>query len=203
MELLLNQSHFWDAKYINGQDGWDLKSVSPVFASLFGKEALKPEQPLLALGCGKGYDSFFSAENNLQTVGIDFSLEAVSFARKNNLHANVNYLQEDIFNLRKNHPEEFKSVYEYVTLCAVNPARRMELLENIFYSLREDGKFFTVLFPIDKRSGGPPFAINLFEFLEMSKKYFLLEYFAKNIPSVKPRIGKEVLLIFRKRKHAC
>lgn len=202
MELTLNQSHFWDSKYISGQDGWDLKSVNPVFASLFRKEALKPEQPLLVLGCGKGYDSHFSAENNLRTVGIDFSLEAISFAKKNNHNKNVFYLQEDIFELRRNHPNEFNSIYEYVTICAVNPARRLEFLENIFSALKEDGKFYTVLFPVDNRTDGPPFAINLFEFIEMSKKYFSLEYFSKIIPSVKPRIGKEVLLIFRKKKHA-
>lgn len=202
MELLLNDSKFWDEKYLSGSDGWDLKSVNPVFASLFQKDTFKPKAPLLVIGCGKGYDSLFAASNGVETVGIDFANEAITFASENNFRERLNYLKEDFFTLGKNHKEEFQSVYEYTTFCAVKPKRIGELLENIYHSLQEEGRLYSVLFPIDGREGGPPFSIDLNNFLINAKKFFVIEFFSKIIPSVKPRRGKEVLLIFRKKRNA-
>ncbi len=197
MEFPFN-SQYWDEKYFNREDKWDLKSANPVLIYLFEKKILLPASPMLVIGCGKGYDSFFTASKGIETLGIDFSPEAISFAKEFNQRDNLEYRCEDIFSLEENHREEFNCIYEYVTICAVEPERREELLQNIFASLKSGGRFYTVLFPIDGRVGGPPFSIDANEFISLCKKYFQLEFFSKNIPSVKPRKGNEILLIFRK-----
>ena len=57
-----------------------------------------------------------------------------------------------------------------------------------------------LLFPIDKdpSEGGPPFAVQLDPTIELINKYFTLLKCKISPLSIKPRIGREVFVIFRK-----
>ncbi|GJQ62954.1 MAG: SAM-dependent methyltransferase [Melioribacteraceae bacterium] len=196
----VNSATFWDEQYKNSKDVWNLNNSVPVFVQLLEEEKFLHPSKLLIPGSGKGYELIDAAKRGYDVTGIDFSAEANNFAK--NLASEeglkIEVLNEDLFELGKNHSEEFDYIFEYVTICAVLPDRRMDLLRNINSALKQGGKFISLLFPIDKRDGGPPFSIDMFDFFKMAKEVFSPVYFSRKINSIKPRRNNEVLFIFKK-----
>lgn len=197
----INLSKFWDDLYITKNDNWTLNNPSPVFVHLIEKTNLIEKGRILILGCGKGYDALFAAQNNFDVVGVDFSEEALGYANLLAVNENLKlkFIHQDFFELDENYKNHFDYIFEYVTFCAVNPDRLNELIKKCYEYLNENGRLITQLFPVDKREGGPPFSIDKNMFYEESKKYFHLEYYSRNINSINPRKGKEILLILKKK----
>lgn len=197
----IEDSKFWNELYISQNDNWSLNSPSPVFVHLIEQTNLIRKGKILILGSGKGYDAIFAAKNGFEVVGVDFSEEAIGFANLAALNEDfsLEFIQADFFDLDEKFQNYFDYIFEYVSFCAVNPERLNKLLEKCASYLKENGRLITQLFPIDKREGGPPFSIDKDEFYDESKKYFDLEFYSKNICSIKPRKGKEILLILKKK----
>lgn len=199
----LDNPKYWDDAYQNESDRWTLNSPNPVFVQVLAdKKFYKPGNKILIAGAGKGYDAAAAVKFDLNVTAVDFSDEANKHAEQVAAAAGVKikFVNEDLFKIGERFNSHFDLVYEYVTICAVNPNRRDELLLNFYNSLSENGRLITVLFPIDAREGGPPFSIELNEFYKLASKYFSLEYFQRNINSIKPRKGNEVLLILKKKE---
>ncbi len=199
----LDEPKYWDEAYLNDSDRWTLNSPNPVFVQvLTDKKFYTQGNKILIAGAGKGHDAVAAAKFDLDVTSIDFSDEANKRAEEVAAAAGltINFVNEDLFKIGERFNSHFDLVYEYVTICAVNPNRRDELLLSLHNSLSENGRLITVLFPIDSRAGGPPFSIELNEFYKLASKYFSLEYFQRNINSIKPKKGNEVLLILRKKE---
>lgn len=199
MHNYVDNPEFWDDKYNNSGDKWDLGTPVPVFMSLLNeKRWIKEGMSLLVSGCGKGYDAIAAAKEGLIVTAVDFSEEAIKAAQKNARDENlsVNFLQEDFFLLDENYNGSFDLVFEYTTFCAINPERRGEYAEKMSLLLKPGGRLIAIVFPIDNRPGGPPFSIDMKEFYTLFSRHLKLEYFSREINSVKPRKGKEVLMIF-------
>jgi SAM-dependent methyltransferase len=152
------------------------------------------------VGSGKGYDAVAAAKKNYDVAAVDFSTEAISFSQQlaEEENADINFIKEDFFELGNEYYESFDYIYEYVTYCAVNPRRRKEFAEKISSLLKPGGKLITVIFPIDKRDGGPPFSTDVIEFYRIFSQFLKLEFSSKQINSVKPRKGKEILQVYYK-----
>ncbi len=200
MLTTIESPSFWDEKYLNNEANWDLRLPTPVWKELVLQENLIKPCKLLVVGSGKGYDAIFAAKAGYETTALDFSPSAISISKNlaKNENVEVAFLQNNIFELEEYYKENFDAIFDYVTFCAINPNRRQEYIKKISALLKLDGKFIILLFPVDGRNGGPPFNIDLKEFYKEVFKFFKLEFFSKNINSIKPRKGKEVLLIFRK-----
>ena len=99
---------------------------------------------------------------------------------------------------KDNFKENFDFIFEYVTYCAINPERRKEFAQKISSLLKTGGRLISILFPVDRREGGPPFSVDIKEFYKNFSEYLRLEYSSRQINSVKPRKGKEVLQIYFK-----
>ncbi len=197
----IDKPAFWEDKYKNDQANWDMKSPNPVFIELLDNPDFLKEVKMFITGCGKGYDAVAAAKKGYDVTANDFSSAALDFAKaladENNVK--INFLNEDIFNLGKEYDENFDLVYEYTTYCAINPGRRKEFAKKISSLLKKDGKLITVLFPVDDREGGPPFRIEPIEFYKNFSEYLSLELSTKQINSVKPRAGNEILQVYVKK----
>lgn len=156
----VSQSEYWEELYRNGATGWDLGSPTPVFIGL--KHLLPRTGSVLVLGCGMGHDAISFAQQGYRTVGVDLAATAVTRARQNarRMAAEVEFLQEDLFSLPPRFRAQFDIVLEYVTFCAIDPARR------------------------------PKYGL-------FGKKFHLIQE-TRPTNSVKPRLGKEVLMIWKK-----
>jgi SAM-dependent methyltransferase len=193
---------FWDDIYRNDMAGWDMKTPTPVFENLLdAKKFIKPGKILIA-GCGKGYDAVLAAKNGYDVYADDFSIEAIKFARDlaEKEKVKVNFLLEDIFRLDSIYKDYFDYIYDYVTYCAVIPERRKEYVEKIAGLLKPGGKLIALLFPVEDRKGGPPFAVDVQEFYDLVSRHLSLIFSSKKINSIKPRNGREVLQIYLKKE---
>lgn len=195
-------SAFWDDKYRENNAGWDIKSPTPVFIELLDSDRLLKPGKILITGSGKGYDAVLAAKGGFDVYAIDFSLEAIKFsqalAEKENV--NINFIHEDIFKLNSLYENYFDYVYDYVMFCAISPDRREEYARKIASFLKSGGQFIIILFPIEDRSGGPPYAVNISEFYDLFSRYLQLKFSSKKINSVKPRKGREILQIYLKKE---
>lgn len=196
----VNSAEFWDNLYKTNSVGWDLKTPTPAFLDLLKSDYFKEKKRLLITGCGYGYDAVAAAKNNFDVTAIDFSETAIQFAeslaRKENVK--VNFLIKDFFLLDENHLQSYEIIFDYVTFCAIDPARREEYAKKIFQLLKPKGIFAIILFPIEKRIGGPPFAIDVDEATKLFSGKFELIISTDKINSIKPRKGRELLQIYRK-----
>jgi hypothetical protein len=108
------------------------------------------------------------------------------------------FLRRDVFELSPDEFGWFDIIVEYVTFCAINPSRRAEFVRVVSNMLRPGGTFVGLFFPLDNRSGGPPFAVNIDEIRELFGDHFELQSSVEPARSVSPRMGKEMLMIWIK-----
>ncbi len=200
MFSILDTPTYWDELYLNKTTGWDLKKPNPVWVELIDKQEFIKPGKLLITGCGYGYDAVYAAKSGFNVTAVDFSKYVISRAQEyaDNESLDVKFIPDNLFTLGNEYIEKFDAVYEYTTYCAINPERRSEYITKICSYIKPGGKLVAVLFPIDGRDGGPPFNIDIDTFYRQAKKHVNLEFFSRQINSVKPRKGKEILQIYNK-----
>ncbi|MCB2206053.1 methyltransferase domain-containing protein [bacterium] len=211
----INAPGYWDAAYREERDGWDMGTPTPVFADLLTRldmdfrslGALHFAQlghpPRVLIPCsGRGYDALLFAGRGWEVTAVDFAAEPLEWLRAEARHAGlpVTVLQEDMFSLAHTHAASYDLIVEYTCVCAIDPARRQEFLEFSHAVLRPGGILMALLFPVDGRPGGPPFSIDVEEFKREAASRFSLAHESTPGTSVKPRLGKERLLIWQKGK---
>jgi len=200
MTNLVSKQEFWDSIYQNKKAGWDLKSPTPVFQRILKEKKIINSCKLLILGSGYGYDAVEAAKAGYEVTAIDFSASAVSLAKKlaKKENVNVNFFQNDFFKCEAVNSSGFDAVYDYVTYCAINPARREEYAKLIKSLLKCGGVFIALWFPVEERKDGPPFGINLEETESIFTKFLKLKSSTIEKDTIKPRKGREVLQIYEK-----
>lgn len=196
----VDNSEYWDEIYVNASVGWDLKSPAPVFLDLLSNNLLKNKKSILILGCGYGYDAVAAAKMGFEVTAVDFSESAIRFAKKlaSEESVNVNFIVKDLFKLGKVYKNKFDVIYDYATYCAINPTRRKEYAKKISTLIKRNGLFLIILFPIENRTGGPPFAVDPVEAEQFFSQNLELVLSTDKINSIKPRKGRELLQIYRK-----
>ena len=92
-------------------------------------------------------------------------------------------------------------VLEYTCYCAIDPGRRDEYADKVAGLLEPGGIYIALLFPLDNHVGGPPFAVNADELIARMEAWGM-RVLRREVPtnSVKPRKGREELLIMGKGK---
>jgi len=200
MTNLVSEQEFWDSIYQNKKAGWDLKSPTPVFQRIIKEKKIINSCKLLILGSGYGYDAVEAAKAGYEVTAMDFSASAVSFAKKlaKKENVNVEFIQNDFFKFEADNSSGFDAVYDYVTYCAINPARREEYAKLINTLLKCGGVFIALWFPVEERKGGPPFGINLEETESIFSRFLKLNSSRLEKDTIKPRKGREVLQIYEK-----
>jgi len=198
----LSTSEFWENSYQNGDSHWDLGTPTPVFVDLLERKILPGPGSIIVLGCGRGHDAVLFGRSGFDVTAIDFSptalVEAADLAKKSG--SAVRFLEEDLFRLPETTASAFDYVLEYVTYCAIEPTRRREFLDVVDHALRPGGVFIALLFPADGRLGGPPFSVDVEEVRNHLTNRFELILEESPPSSVKPRRGKEVLMLWKKRE---
>jgi methyl halide transferase len=197
-----NSASFWNDMYLNDQTTWDMHSPTPVFEDVLDDQQFKATGKMLIAGCGMGYDAVLAAKKGHNVYAVDFAPEAVKSAimMAEKEKVKMNLIHEDIFKLDSIYKNHFDYVYDYVTYCSIDPSRRKEYAEKIACFLKPGGKLIALLFPVEDRKGGPPYAVDVLEFYEIFSKHLQLTLSSKKINTIKPRRGREVLQIYIKKE---
>jgi SAM-dependent methyltransferase len=196
----VNSPDKWDANYEQGTDGWDLGGPTPVFQSLLLRRPLIPGR-MIVVGAGRGHDAREFARHGFQVTAVDFSSQAVrEMYRLASPDAPVEILQHDIFTLPETLNHSFDYVLEYTCMCAIDPNRRAEYADLVTRLLKPDGMYVDLAFPLDRRKGGPPFAVSVAEILDLFQaRGFKLLWREKPVDSIPRRRNAEEVLVFQKK----
>ncbi len=205
----VNTPEFWNAAYREGRDAWTLGAPTPVFEAMArdgvtsndGTVLQLPKGRLLIPCSGHGHDALLFAEQGHHVTAVDMASEsnAILRARAEQAGLEVEVLEEDMFTLAPSHNARYSVLVEYTCLCAIDPSRRDEFVQLAARVLAAGGWYVTLLFPIDGRPGGPPYAIDSDQWQAMMEKDFRLLYRAFPDNSIRPRAGKERLEIWERR----
>lgn len=190
---------FWESVYRSGATHWDLCGPTPVFCKL-AESGVFPPGKMIVLGAGRGYDARLFARQAFSVTAVDFAAEAVRemqmLAEKD---APVAVIRADMFALPDFFEGMFDYVLEYVTYCAIDPAQRTAYADLVARLLKPGGQFIGLVFPIEDRPGGPPFAVDSDELIDLlAERGF--ELVRREVPadSIKPRAGREELVVCRR-----
>ena len=199
MKNNVNSARKWEADYARHTDGWDLGGPTPIFKRLATSGQFKPGR-MIVLGAGRGYDAREFARHGFAVTAVDFALQAVQeMHRLADPAAPVEILQHDIFTLPETLNHSFDYVLEYTCFCAIDPKRRVEYADLVTRLLKPRGLYIDLAFPLDRRKGGPPFAVTEAEIIDLfQKRGFKLISRETPAESVSQRRNAEELFIFQK-----
>jgi hypothetical protein len=147
---------YWQARYDEGQTGWDRGGPSPVLLRWLDTGDLRPCR-ILVPGCGRGHEVVALANAGFDVTGIDFAPTAVEAVRaqlaRDGLAAEI--VSSDLFAYRPERP--FEAIYEQTCLCALSPQRWTEYEQRLAAWLEPGGRLFAAFMQNDAPEG-PPFA---------------------------------------------
>jgi SAM-dependent methyltransferase len=74
-------AEYWNQRYQEGSDPWNLGFPAPPFVNLMASAARLAPGRMAVLGCGHGQEALFFAEQGFEVVGCDFSALAIAAAQ--------------------------------------------------------------------------------------------------------------------------
>ncbi|CAN8284551.1 unnamed protein product [Cochlearia groenlandica] len=160
-----NSSGGWDKSWEAGATPWDLGRPTPIIVHLIDTYSL-PIGRTLVPGCGTGYDVVAMACPDRYVVGLDISKTAVE--RSSQMFSSLpnakyfSFLSEDFFTWEP--AEKFDLIFDYTFFCAIDPGLRPLWAQRMEKLLKPGGELITLMFPIDERSGGPPYEVSVSEY---------------------------------------
>lgn len=189
---------FWEGRYQEGTDRWDLGQPAPPFVDLLNSANAPPPGRLIALGAGRGHDALLFAEHGFDVVGIDFAPAAVAAASQTAQARGLaaHFLQRDIFDLPQEFAHSFDYVLEHTCFCAIDPAQRTAYVQLVRSLLKPQGELIA-LFWAHTRPGGPPYGTTAEELHQRFEAGFERVSFDRPSNSIESRSGEEYLVRLR------
>ncbi len=186
---------FWTGYYAQDNTPWDIGKVSPAISDTINQLKIQRSN-ILVLGCGLGHDAGWIADQGHIVTGVDYSDEAIKKAKA--LYPKVNFIKADAFNLPEDFKDSFDLVIEHTLYCAINPAKRKDLIKSWLSCLRDDGHLLGVFF-VGHKPSGPPFATTEYELKKNLDKKLQLMYWTRWQSSVDIRQGTELMIYAQKK----
>lgn len=190
----LNES-YWDNRYKNKDDRWDLGEVSPAIKTYVDQIEDK-SVCILIPGGGNSYEAEYLFNNGFKNVYVvDLSKTALKniksrvpqFPDAQLVHANF-------FDLDMT----FDIIIEQTFFCALNPSLRTDYITKMNELLAPNGMLVGLLFklPLDKK--GPPFGGNKEVYLNFFKPVFEIQIMDDCYNSIQSRLEEELFFVVKK-----
>ncbi len=183
---------YWNHIYQTEEPGWNLGQPAPALIELLPRFKL-PLSRVLVLGCGFGHDAAFFAQQGHIVTAVDISPEALQQAKTNYPQLNINWVLDDIFQLPSRWQGQFDLIFEHTCYCAINPARRQELVQIWRKLLVPQGQLLAILFAAGRLSG-PPFGGSEWEIRKRLGPYFQFLLWKRWRQSLPRRQGRELVV---------
>jgi len=186
---------FWSQRYRANETGWDLGGVSPPIKAYIDQLERK-DLSILIPGAGNSYEAAYLFEQGFKDVFVlDFAMEPLSnFKKRVPDFPDSRLIQQDFFD----HKGQYDLILEQTFFCALDPSLRVNYIDQMKDLLKPGGKLAGLLFDFQLSSEGPPFGGSEDAYTIDFKKRFNLKTIAPCYNSVKPRLGKELFIIFEK-----
>jgi SAM-dependent methyltransferase len=195
----VSSAAFWNARYLEGDTGWDKGRPSPPIARMIADGDVAPCK-VAVLGAGRGHEALALASHGFDVTAIDFAEEACRAIQEAAVARGLtmDVLQADLFELGDTHARAFDAVLENTCFCAIDPDRRAEYAKVVERVVRPAGTFFG-LFYAHGRPGGPPFTTSEAEVRALFGPGFEVTRLVRAADSLPGRAGEELEFVFRRR----
>ena len=187
---------FWDQRWVNSETNWDLGCPSPPIIDFLDTIVDLPERILIP-GCGQAHETQYLIDRGAKNVTlIDISPKACAILEDRFAdEPNVSICCEDFFE----HQGRYDLILEQTFFCALDPELRRDYVTKMHQLLNSNGLLAGVLFGTTFEKKGPPFGGTLDEYKDLFAPSFVLERLLPCANSVKPRLGNELWITFRKK----
>ena len=186
---------FWSEKYQAGETGWDLGTVSPPIKSYIDQLNDK-NLSILISGAGNAYEAAYLFEQGFKNITVmDLAIKPLK-----NLKERVpdfpehQLVHQNFFD----HDGQYDLIIEQTFFCALDPSLRVNYIDKMKSLLKDDGKLVGLLFDFRLTDEGPPFGGSADAYTIDFQKRFKLKTLAPCYNSIKPRLGRELFIIFEK-----
>jgi thiopurine S-methyltransferase len=187
---------FWTAKYRANELGWDMGSVSPPIKNYIDQLEDR-DISILIPGAGNAYEAEYLHNEGFSDVDVlDISADPLK-----NLSLRVpdfpeeHLIQSDFFEWQRT----YDLILEQTFFCALDPKLRQAYAKKMNDLLNPGGKLVGLFFDFPLTEAGPPFGGHYKEYVSTFEKWFDIRVLERCHNSIKPRLGKELFLIFEKK----
>ena len=187
---------YWDRQYKEGKTGWDIGYVSPPIKEYIDQLTDKTLN-ILVPGAGSAWEVEYLFNNHfINAFLLDFSAESIRrFRDRYPAFPKDHILFENFFE----HTGQYDRIIEQTFITSFPPERRPAFARKVFDLLKPGGKFVGVMFNHEFPFDGPPFGGTKEEYLELFEKLFDIEIMDIAYNSIKPRKGRELFMVLRKK----
>jgi hypothetical protein len=187
---------YWTGKYIEQSTGWDLGALSPPIKD-YADQLTNKELSILIPGAGNAYEAEYLFKQGFKKlVVLDVSLEPLkNFQKRIPEFQSEQLIHQNFFD----HQGQYDLIIEQTFFCALSPSLRERYAEKMYHLLGRGGKLAGVLFDFPLTEEGPPFGGSREAYVDTFSKYFRVKTLDRCFNSVKPRLGRELFIIFEKK----
>jgi len=187
---------YWEDRWLNQQTGWDIGYASTPITEYFDRFGDKTARILIP-GCGNAWEGEYLHKKGFTNVFlIDLSPTALNaFSKRNPDFPTENLIVGDFFE----HDASYDFIIEQTFFCALAPTMRADYVGKVHDLLEADGRLVGLLFNIDFGNPHPPFGGDKTEYEGLFCRHFDLEILEESRNSIKPRLGSELFINFKKK----
>jgi thiopurine S-methyltransferase len=200
-------AHYWENRYQQRNTPWDTGAITEPLKTyidhLIATKSADPhffDQAILVPGAGSGYEAEYLHQVGFRNVWVIEVARAPLQALQQRVPSfkSEHLVEGDFFKFEKEN--FFDLIIEQTFFCALNPALRQEYAQKMAKLLKPKGILAGLLFdfPLQKE-GEPPYGGCAEEYQTYFEPYFELKTLASCYNSIKPRAGKELFFIFKKK----
>ncbi|WP_243303732.1 methyltransferase domain-containing protein [Geothrix oryzisoli] len=191
---------YWNQLY-EGQvrPGWDMAKATPVLGEALAHATaagLAPGASVVVPGCGYGHDAAELAALGYRVTGLDFAPLALqgALARYGD---RIAWSPADWFSPQLG---PWDAIFDHTCFAAMAPARRTEYVEACARHLAPGGLWMAVLFHDVQGRPAPPHAMSLETCRDLASPRFDILHLAHAATGHPRRVGREFLLVARRRQ---
>ena len=186
---------YWEERWEKGETAWDMGSACPALVA-YCEQLEDKDLRILLPGAGSAYEADWLWKNGFHNVTVvDWSAKALErLAERLPDFPREQLVVSDFFALEG----QFDLVLEQTFFCALDPAKRPSYVMKMFTLLKPGGTLAGLLFDFPL-AGGPPFGGDEEEYTELFHWLFEVKTMERCYNSIKPREGRELFFILKKR----
>jgi len=190
---------YWNKRYLEGDDGWDIGYPSTPLKEYIDQLENK-DLHILVPGAGRAYEAEYLWRKGFRnTFVIDISPYILErFAERVPDFPKAQLVCGDFFEYEGD-PEGYDLILEQTFFCAISPGLRPKYAEKAAELLKKGGKLAGLLFNDPLNPDQPPFGGSAEEYEAYFKKFFDLKVLETAYNSIKPRAGRELFIVFKKK----
>jgi len=187
--------NYWEDRWKDGETGWDIGHISKPLKEYIDQLTDKSLRILIP-GCGNAWEGEYLLKSGFKNTWlVDISPEAVAkFLERFPEFPVHQVITGDFFDLN----EKFDLILEQTFFCALDPSLRGAYAEKMHDLIRPGGRLVGLLFDTDRHNEHPPFGGSKEEYKALFDPLFDIEVLDRAHNSIKPRMGSELFISFRK-----